>query len=218
MTGRSVVGLHGLRRSPEDWAGVIRALPSGWTAAVPALPADPRQALAVADEAISEGDVVFAHSMGAVVALRLLQARPRGVAALVLTGSFFPPSRNGRSARVTAADYLTHRVAYVRESLRLRSSGESSDGAARALASLARQAVRPEKAAPAWRGRPVPVLVVHARDDHHVPVDFAIAAAARHPGWTLALLGGGGHHAHVAQPEKWLAAVTAWLATTLPAG
>jgi pimeloyl-ACP methyl ester carboxylesterase len=56
-----------------------------------------------------------------------------------------------------------------------------------------------------------PVLVVHGRDDHHVPVDFAIAAAARHPAWTLRVLDGAGHDPHVLQPDRWLTVVTPWL-------
>jgi hypothetical protein len=56
-----------------------------------------------------------------------------------------------------------------------------------------------------------PVLVVHARDDHHVPVDFALAAVARHPAWQARLLGAGGHHAHVRAPGRWLSAVEPWL-------
>ncbi len=63
-------------------------------------------------------------------------------------------------------------------------------------------------------GDPVlsPVLVVHARDDHHVPLDFALAAAARHPAWGVRVLDEGGHHAHVARPKEWLDAVSPWLA------
>lgn len=65
----------------------------------------------------------------------------------------------------------------------------------------------------------VPVLIVHARDDHHVPVDFAIAAARRHPSWELALLEGGGHHAHASGSPAWSDAVRPWLAAALaPAG
>jgi pimeloyl-ACP methyl ester carboxylesterase len=56
-----------------------------------------------------------------------------------------------------------------------------------------------------------PVLVVHGSDDHHVPVDFAVAAAARQPGFTLSVLAGAGHDVHVEQPERWLDVVTSWL-------
>ena len=63
---------------------------------------------------------------------------------------------------------------------------------------------------------PAPVLVVHARDDHHVPVDYALATAARH-GFAVELLPRGGHHVHVALPELWLAAVGPWLAAATAA-
>ena len=55
------------------------------------------------------------------------------------------------------------------------------------------------------------MLVIHARDDHHVPVDFAMAAAQRHPTWDLRILAEGGHHAHVLLPDSWSAVVSAWL-------
>ena len=210
MRGRSIVCLHGLRRSPADWDGVIAEMPSSWAHYAPALPPDPALALQVADGSIADGDVVFAHSMGAVIALRLLEARPRDVAALVLTGSFFPPARNGRSLRSTTRDYLAHRVAYL-HAARRRPTDTQSAGTRRALASLVRQAVRPRGGPPEWLGRPIPVLVVHAGDDHHVPVDFAIAAAARHPSWTRGVFDTGGHHLHVSRSAEWLARVSPWL-------
>ena len=54
------------------------------------------------------------------------------------------------------------------------------------------------------------VLVIHARDDHHVPIDFALAAAGRQ-GWAVTVLDRGGHHPHVDDPERWLAAAVPWL-------
>jgi hypothetical protein len=51
-----------------------------------------------------------------------------------------------------------------------------------------------------------PVLVIHARDDHHVPLDFALAAVARHPDWAITVLDRGGHHAHVTESGLWLEA------------
>jgi fermentation-respiration switch protein FrsA (DUF1100 family) len=87
----------------------------------------------------------------------------------------------------------------------------------RALPALARQALGLRRAARAPAVAAVPVLVVHARDDHHVPVDFALAAAAAHPAWATAILPRGGHHAHVTDPEAWPAAVAPWLERTLSA-
>ncbi len=51
-----------------------------------------------------------------------------------------------------------------------------------------------------------------ARDDHYVPLDFAVAAVARTPGRELRILASGGHHAHVNRPALWIDAVTPWLA------
>jgi pimeloyl-ACP methyl ester carboxylesterase len=61
-----------------------------------------------------------------------------------------------------------------------------------------------------------PVLVIHARDDHHVPVDFALAALAAHPVWAAAILDRGGHHLHVEDPDGWLGAAIPWLNATAP--
>jgi pimeloyl-ACP methyl ester carboxylesterase len=211
----SVVCLHGLRRTPADWDGVRPGLEPYGEVSTPSLPPRPADALARADAEVSPGDVVIGHSMGGVVALRLAEERPRQLAALVLSGCFFPPARNGRGLGLTIADYAGHRLAFVRELARGEGGGERSEGSARALAGLVRQAAsRRGRAATASVTAP-PVLVVHARDDHHVPVDFALAAAARDPGWTIHLLDRGGHHAHVRDPAAWLEAVTPWLERTL---
>ena len=158
------------------------------------------------DELLEPGSIVIGHSMGAVEAMRLLARRRRPLRALVLTGCFFPPARNGRSTATSLLDYGAHRVAFVRHtrSERAQRAGTSS---LRPLASLIRQTVGPE---PEIDQRHV--LVLHARDDHHLPVDFAIAAARRRPEWALRILKDGGHHAHVTRPEPWADAVSPWLA------
>ncbi len=204
-----VVCLHGLRRTPDDWSGVRAALAPSWTADAPALPADPDAALRTADATVRSGDVVFAHSMGAIVALRLLREHPRPLRALVLTGCFFPPARNGRGTIATGVDYTLHRVALL-GGLRLRGPQPGrSPRSRRALMALLRETTSRRSS---W-SPPCPVLVVHARDDHHVPVDFAIAGAARHPDWALRLVDHGGHHLHVDHPARWLAEVLPWLET-----
>ena len=195
----STVLLHGLGRGPADWDGVRGALGD---VVAPALPRDPSRALAVARSVAVPGSVLVGHSMGAVLALRLaVDCAPRAV---VLTGSFFPPARNGRSLGASLRDYGAHRVAFVRSMER---RGGSSESSTRALLSLVRQAVRPGGFG---AGVTAPVLVVHAADDHHVPVDFAVAAA-RSRGWDLRVLPAGGHHAHVVTPGAWLEAVVPWL-------
>ena len=82
-----------------------------------------------------------------------------------------------------------------------------SGGSARALASLARIATQPDR----LRVELDSVVVIHARDDHHVPIDFALAAAGRED-WAVTVLERGGHHPHVDDPERWLAAAVPWLA------
>jgi pimeloyl-ACP methyl ester carboxylesterase len=146
--------------------------------------------------------VLVGHSMGGVLALRLaVDCEPRAV---VLTGSFFPPARNGHSLAASLRDYGAHRVAFVRAMERRGGGAESST---RALLSLLRQAALPGGFGAGVSAR---VLVVHAADDHHVPVDFAVAAA-RSRGWDLRVLPTGGHHAHVETPEAWLGVVKPWL-------
>lgn len=149
--------------------------------------------------------------MGGVLALRLAQERPRSLRALILTGCFFRPARNGRSLSTTVGDYLAHRVEFVRSLDRRGESVEPRGRSAGALASLIRLAAMPARFDARLAAVAAPVLVVHARDDHHVPIDFALAAVARHPGVGLRSLDQGGHHAHVHDPERWLDAVTPWL-------
>jgi pimeloyl-ACP methyl ester carboxylesterase len=120
--------------------------------------------------------------------------------------------RNGRSIGATSLDYALHRVAFVRELSRRGSGGGLRGEGARALASLAGLALRPGGFDALLERVTVPVLIVHARDDHHVPVDFALAVAARRPDWGLRVLPDGGHNAHAEHPERWLAAVDPWLA------
>ena len=204
----SVVCLHGLGRTPADWDGVRSGLERFGPVRAPPLPRDPAPALAVASAVVEPGDVVIGHSMGGVLALQL--ARERRPRALILTSCFFPPARNGRSLGATVADYARHRVAFVRAARR-----GPSGGSARALASLARLATQPDR----LRVELDSVLVIHARDDHHVPIDFALAAASRED-WAVSVLECGGHHLHVDDPERWLAAAVPWLANAFrqPAG
>lgn len=206
----AVVCLHGLGRMPSDWDGVRSELERFGRVDAPLLPRDPAGALAAADSAVGAGAVVIGHSMGGVLALQLVRERPRPLRAIVLTGCFFPPARNGRGLSATIADYALHRVAFVRSAGR-GDGAERSGGSARALASLVRLAARPGALGAGLAGVTPSVLVVHARDDHHVPVDFAVAAAARQPGWALEILEQGGHHAHVDHPRRWLGAVMPWL-------
>lgn len=177
----------------------------------PQLPSGPAPALELLDSTISPGAIVVAHSMGAVLAMRMAKSRPRPLRAVILTGCFFPPARNGRTLGASVADYANHRVAFVRASRdqRARRGGRAS---VRPLASLLRLAVLPGGLEDALSRVTPSVLIIHARDDHHVPVDYAIAAQRRRQDWTLEILDHGGHHAHVTRPAAWSPLATRWLA------
>jgi pimeloyl-ACP methyl ester carboxylesterase len=205
-----VVCLHGLGRSPSDWDAVAARLGAYGTVVTPALPSHASAALAVAERAVAPGTVVVGHSMGGVVGLRVASASA-AVRGLILTGCPFPVARNGRTTLTTALDYAGHRVAFVR------SLGDRPPvvGPRRrspaGLAGVAGVLARPGRFDALAGGiGSVPVLVVHAADDHHVPVDFAASAAARH-GWELRVLDAGGHHAHIRAPEAWWKTVEPWL-------
>lgn len=177
----------------------------------PQLPSRPAPALELLDSTISPGAIVVAHSMGAVLAMRLAKSRPRPLRAVILTGCFFPPARNGRTVGASVADYANHRVAFVRAS-RDQRTRRASRGSVRPLASLLRLAVLPGGLEEALSRVTPSVLIIHARDDHHVLVDYAIAAQRRRQDWTLEILDHGGHHAHVTRPAAWSALATRWLA------
>jgi pimeloyl-ACP methyl ester carboxylesterase len=214
VTANPVVCLHGLGRTPADWDGVRPALEAFGPVRAPALPRTPASALAAARAAAADGSVLVGHSMGAVLALRIAAEPGRSLRAVVLSGCFFPPARNGRSFAASVGDYARHRVAFVREvraGVERPAAAAGRRGTAGALRSLVRLAARPSSFDVLAGAVRAPVLVVHARDDHHVPVDFALAATARHPGWTMRVLDHGGHHAHVTRPADWLCAVAPWL-------
>lgn len=211
MAELRLVCLHGLGRGPSDWDAVRGRLSAHGTVATPALPRDPAAALATAERAVAPGTILIGHSMGGIVALRIARTAPGAVAGVILTGCPFPVARNGRSRRATALDYAGHRVAFVR------SLGDRppADGPRRrspaGLAGVARVLARPGRFDALFGGIGLPVLVVHARDDHHVPIDFALAAADRY-GWEMRVLESGGHHAHVRAPAAWTASVEPWIA------
>jgi len=181
----------------------------------PALPRHPDRAFAAAERAVEPGAIVVGHSMGGVIALRVAAETSRPLRGIVLTGCASPIARNGRSRRATAVDYAGHRLAFLR-SIRSRPHGVGPRaGTFAGLAAVARVLGRPGRFDAIFGAITAPVLIVHARDDHHVPVDFAVAAAARHPGWDIRVLGSGGHHAHFRAPTEWLAAVEPWFSVSL---
>jgi len=130
---------------------------------------------------------------------------------LILADSFFPPARNGRSRAAMLADYGSHRIALGRELAARGARPRPRPSTARAMRSLAQLGLRPRSFHATARAVRAPVLVVHGRRDHHVPVHFASAATAQHSSWTSRIIEDGSHDAHIERPADWLAAVSAWL-------
>jgi pimeloyl-ACP methyl ester carboxylesterase len=217
MADLPLVCLHGLGRGPSDWDGVRPRLEAHGRTSAPALPRRPASALAVAARAIPPDAVVVGHSMGGIVALRVAAGAPGRLRGIVLTGCPFPPARNGRTRLATAVDFAAHRVRFLRSLPSRPPSPEAGRRFPPGLSGFARMVAVPGKFDALCAGLTTPVLVVHARDDHHVPVDFALAAAAR-SGWDVRLLEAGGHHAHIRTPDAWAAAVEPWIDALEPSG
>jgi pimeloyl-ACP methyl ester carboxylesterase len=58
-----------------------------------------------------------------------------------------------------------------------------------------------------------PVLVIHGAKDRLVPLAFARSVVERHPAWSFRFLPNVGHVPQLEAPERWLDAVSDWLAT-----
>jgi pimeloyl-ACP methyl ester carboxylesterase len=205
-----LVCLHGLGRSSSDWDRVRPALERYGRVVAPQLPRDVRRAQRIAAAVTPEGAFVIGHSLGALIAMRLAAEHSRGVQGVVLTSSFFPPALNGRSAAATVRDYAGHRVAFVRELRSPERIPASGDGSMRGLGYLVVTAARRGRTRATGKAIESAVLVVHAADDHFVPLDFALAGAG-YQGWPIVVLDGGGHYPHIKRPTEWLAAVGPWL-------
>ncbi len=193
----TIVCLSGVGGSPREWDAVAPALAAFGVVAT-AVP--PQGAL-----------VVVGHSQGGVEALRLASRQPDRVAAAILTSSFFPPARAGRSLAAAALDYAHHRLLYVRERARGGRAPRPTRRGLTQMAGVARLGVRPSAYHRLARAARCPVLVIHGECDHVVPVAFARAAVAAHPGWTYSELPGAGHRPHNDRAQAWAGVATAWL-------
>jgi pimeloyl-ACP methyl ester carboxylesterase len=194
---KSVVCISGVGRAPGEWDAVI-----------PLMSAFGHVAMAIPP---SGSLILVGHSQGGVQALQNAARLTDRVCAVVLTSSFFPPARAGRSLGLAALDYGRHRVLYVRELAGRKRAPSPTRRGFRQIASVARLGLHPaafHRLAAAVR---CPVLVIHGDRDHVVPVTFARAAAAAHPAWTFRELEGGGHHPHRDRPQEWAGVVTDWL-------
>jgi pimeloyl-ACP methyl ester carboxylesterase len=84
--------------------------------------------------------------------------------------------------------------------------------AARSLLRLGR---RPDVARRAMDAIRCPVLVVHGRSDHLVPVRFAEATLERYPAWRGRILPDIGHVPQMEAPGRWVAEVADWFASAV---
>lgn len=80
--------------------------------------------------------------------------------------------------------------------------------AARSLMDLGR---RPKIAREVLDRAPDPILLLHGRHDHLVPLAWAQAAAAAHPSWRFRVFEDLGHVPMLEDPGRWLGAVRSWL-------
>lgn len=193
---RTVVCLSGIGGSDAEWDSAAPMLAAVGTVTTRVPPS---------------GEVVLiGHSRGGLRALDIAARMPGRVTAVVLTSSFFPPSRAGRSPAGAVRDYGSHRLAYARQvGARDRPPRPTRHGL-RQLGTAARLGLRPEAFHRLAASVECPVLVVHGTGDHVVPIAFARAAAQRHPAWVLREMDGG-HRLHAERPEPWAGVVTDWL-------
>jgi pimeloyl-ACP methyl ester carboxylesterase len=228
--GRGLVCVSGLGGETDEWMNVGPALARHGDVIAVELTLDAPNSiqagggpLQIAVQALDrllasepEQPVLLGHSMGALASMLVAATRSDRLAGLVLTAPFVPAARNGRSTLVTAADYGRHRVLFLTGARRRRCERRGPGAVSRrlrvaGLGALARYGLRPGAFHAVADQVACPVLLVHGRDDHHVPPAFVLAAAARHPTWQVALLAGVGHFPHRDHPAAWLATVDPWL-------
>jgi pimeloyl-ACP methyl ester carboxylesterase len=106
------------------------------------------------------------------------------------------------------ADVVRAHVELVRER---QHAVDGADAFLRAARSILALGARPRLARRVMDAISAPVLVVHGARDRLVPQAFARAAVDRHPAWRYRFLPGVGHLPQLEAPERWLAAVEAWL-------
>jgi pimeloyl-ACP methyl ester carboxylesterase len=205
-----LVCLHGLGRSPSDWNSVRGSLAEFGEVVTPELPRDVKRAQQIAAAATPDGAIVVGHSMGAIIALMMAAERGTAIRGVVASSPFFPPALNGRSLPAALAGYVGHRVAFLRQR-RDNQVVAARTGGVRGLGFLLRTAAHPTELRAKTDAVKSAVLLVHAADDHYVPLDFALAAAGAHPAWQSVVLNAGGHYPHVSKPAEWLTAIDPWL-------
>jgi pimeloyl-ACP methyl ester carboxylesterase len=117
--------------------------------------------------------------------------------------------------RICAADPSSLDPALVAAHVEMARQRLTLDYAAPAFLSAARSIFRsqvfPSKYRALVRAVRVPALVIHGSRDGLIPVACAREAAEVHENWKLIILDGLGHIPQMEAPERWLAAVEAWL-------
>jgi pimeloyl-ACP methyl ester carboxylesterase len=226
--GHLVVCVSGLGGAEAEWASVGPALTRfGDVIAVELLVAaagasqggGPLQGTHEAiDRVLADapgGSVLIGHSMGALASMLIAASESRRLGGLVLTAPFVPIARHGRSRFITAADYARHRVLFLagarRRHQRPKPRTVNRRSRAVGLGALARYGLRPAAFHVMADRVRCPVLIVHGDHDHYVPPAFALAAAARHPSWQVALIAEAGHFPHRDNAAAWLTTVDPWL-------
>jgi pimeloyl-ACP methyl ester carboxylesterase len=120
------------------------------------------------------------------------------------------------SLRVLAADATTIPDDVVRLLVDLTRERQNDPDVTRSFIDGARSMLRlgrrPQVSRRALDNVTCPVLVLHGRRDRLVPVAFAEAELARHPGWRGRFFRDLGHIPQMEAPGRWLAEVADWFA------
>jgi pimeloyl-ACP methyl ester carboxylesterase len=247
--GPALVCLHGFGGAKEDFADHLDALAARWRVITFDLrghgdsdgPADPsaysldrlaRDVEAVADAVGADRFRLLGHSMGGMVARRVVLDHPERVDALVMMSTAAGPPAGldpdlvdfGAAVALDDWDELTRlldEVAPLRTDAYLRLVAER-DGFADFIAwkwsrvappmwaALAPQIAREPADLERLRGVTCPTLVI-VGDLDAAFYDGSLALADAVPGSRLAVIGDAGHHPQFEQPDAWLDAVTSFL-------
>jgi pimeloyl-ACP methyl ester carboxylesterase len=247
--GPDLLCVHGFGGAKEDFGDHVEALAGRWRVITVDLrghgdsdgPADPatysldrmaRDVEAVADAVGADRFRLLGHSMGGMVARRVVLARPDRVAALVMMSTAAGPPAGldpdlvDLGAALALDDWpalakLLEEVAPLRTPAYQRVIDERegfgefiawkwSRVAPPMWAALAPQIVREPVELDRLREVTCPTLVI-VGDLDAAFYDGSLAIADAVPGSRLAVIGDAGHHPQFEQPEAWLDAVTSFL-------
>ena len=248
--GPALVCVHGFGGAKEDFADHLEALAERWRVITVDLrghgdsdaPSDPssysldrlaRDVEAVADAVGAERFRLLGHSMGGMVARRIVLDHPERVEALVLMSTAAGPPVGidpdlvdvGATLALDDWDELTRmldevaplktpayqRVIDERDGFADFIAWKWSRVAPPMWAALAPKIAREPVDVDRLRGVTCPTLVI-VGDLDAAFYDGSLALADAVPGSRLAVIGDAGHHPQFEQPDAWLEAVTTFLA------